>query len=66
MLTIQQLSQEVNIGVDTLRVWERRYGFPQPNRDSRGHRKYPLAQVDVLRAVRHLQNLATGPARSSR
>ncbi len=28
MLTIQQLSHEVNIGVDTLRVWERRYGFP--------------------------------------
>jgi len=63
MLTIQQLSQEVNIGVDTLRVWERRYGFPQPNRDSRGHRKYPLAQVDALRAVRHLQNLGYRPSK---
>lgn len=30
MLNINQLSQEVGIGVDTLRVWERRYNFPDP------------------------------------
>lgn len=61
MLTIQQLSQELNLGVDTLRIWERRYGFPKPARDSRGHRRYPLEQVDTLRTVCKLQELGHRP-----
>ncbi|MBN1957234.1 MAG: MerR family transcriptional regulator [Desulfuromonadales bacterium] len=61
MLTIQQLSQELNLGVDTLRIWERRYGFPKPARDSRGHRRYPLEQVDLLRTVCRLQELGHRP-----
>lgn len=61
MLTIQQLSQELNLGVDTLRIWERRYGFPQPTRDSRGHRRYPVDQLDTLRTVCKLQKLGHRP-----
>lgn len=61
MLTIQQLSHEVNIGVDTLRIWERRYGFPKPLRDGRGHRRYPTEQLEALRTVRALQNLGYRP-----
>jgi len=63
MLTIQQLSHEVNIGVDTLRVWERRYGFPCPVRDSRGHRRYPTSQLEELRIVRRLQTLGYRPSK---
>lgn len=55
MLNINQLSQEVGIGVDTLRVWERRYNFPRPGRDRRGRRQYPQEQVDQLRVVKQLQ-----------
>ncbi|MFO7832390.1 MAG: MerR family transcriptional regulator, partial [Desulfuromonadaceae bacterium] len=55
MLNIKQLSQEVGIGVDTLRVWERRYDFPCPQRDRRGRRQYPQEQVEQLRVVRQLQ-----------
>ncbi len=61
MMTIQQLSQELGIGVDTLRVWERRFGFPTPDRDARGHRLYAPAQIDHLRIIKKLQNLGHRP-----
>ena len=63
MISIQQLSQEVAIGTDTLRIWERRYGFPVPQRDSRGHRRYPDQQVEELRVVKMLQSLGYRPNR---
>ncbi len=63
MISIQQLSQEVGIGVDTLRIWERRYGFPIPGRDSRGHRSYSSQQVEELRIVKKLQNLGQRPGK---
>ncbi|MCW8859555.1 MAG: MerR family transcriptional regulator [Deltaproteobacteria bacterium] len=61
MINIQQLSLEVSIGVDTLRIWERRYGFPNPERDSRGHRCYPDEQVEELRVIKKLQLLGLQP-----
>ncbi|MDA3903702.1 MAG: MerR family transcriptional regulator [Desulfuromusa sp.] len=63
MIKIQQLSQEVGIGVDTLRIWERRYGFPNPERNSRGHRSYPEPQVEELRIVKKMQNLGLQPSK---
>jgi methanogenic corrinoid protein MtbC1 len=53
-LPIAAVEREVGISKDTLRVWERRYGFPQPQRDALGSRSYPLAQVQRLRAVKRL------------
>ena len=63
MFSIQQLSAELGIGVDTLRIWERRYGFPRPERDSRGHRRYPANQLEALRTIRKLQDLGYRPNR---
>ena len=34
---------------NTLRSWERRYGFPQPERSAGGHRQYSLAEIEALR-----------------
>ncbi len=62
-MTIQQLSQEIGIGTDTLRIWERRYGFPVPDRDSRGHRSYSQKQVDELRIVKSLQSYGQRPGK---
>lgn len=53
-LPIAAVEREVGLSKDTLRVWERRYGFPQPQRDEDGNRSYPLAQVQRLRAVKRL------------
>lgn len=36
----------------TLRVWERRYGFPQPSRTPGGHRLYSESQVRRLQWVK--------------
>ena len=62
-MTIQQLSKEIGIGIDTLRIWERRYGFPIPTRSARGHRSYSFDQVDELRIVKKLQILGHRPGK---
>ena len=62
-MTIQQLSQETGIGIDTLRIWERRYGFPVPDRNSRGHRSYSQKQVDELQIVKNLQSYGQRPGK---
>lgn len=62
-MTIQQLSHETGINIDTLRIWERRYGFPVPGRNARGHRSYSLEQVEELRIVKSLQNFGQRPGK---
>lgn len=57
MKNIKQLSQDLRIGADTLRIWERRYGFPTPSRDRRGHRSYSQDDVEELRVIKKLQDL---------
>jgi MerR family transcriptional regulator, light-induced transcriptional regulator len=39
----------LGVSPNTLRSWERRYGFPQPLRSAGGHRQYSLAEIDALR-----------------
>jgi methanogenic corrinoid protein MtbC1 len=45
---IAAVSKLTGISCHTLRVWERRYGFPIPSRSASGHRRYDRAQVQVL------------------
>ncbi|GAB4169622.1 MAG: HTH-type transcriptional repressor CarH [Geothermobacteraceae bacterium] len=63
MTSIQELSRELGIGVDTLRAWERRYGWPQPRRDGRGRRIYSASQRDELRLVRRLIDFGERPGK---
>jgi DNA-binding transcriptional MerR regulator/methylmalonyl-CoA mutase cobalamin-binding subunit len=53
-LSIAAVERDTGLPKDTLRVWERRYGFPQPRRDAQGERAYPLAQVEKLRLLKRL------------
>jgi len=53
-LTIAEVERDTGLGKDTLRVWERRYGFPTPARDTHGERLYTQDQVDRLRWIRRL------------
>lgn len=62
-MNISAVERDVGIGKDTLRVWERRYGFPLPHRDSKGERLYPAEQVDRLRLIRRLMNHGFRPGR---
>lgn len=52
--TIAGVEQETGLSKDTLRIWERRYGFPAPTRDGRGERVYPPDQVEKLRVISRL------------
>jgi DNA-binding transcriptional MerR regulator/methylmalonyl-CoA mutase cobalamin-binding subunit len=52
--SIAEVERETGLAKDTLRVWERRYGFPTPERDAQGERSYDDAQVQRLRWLKHL------------
>ena len=56
LLSIGALSRATGVPVETLRTWERRYGFPVPERLPSGHRRYPFETVDRLRRVRRAIN----------
>lgn len=62
-LSIAAVERDTGLSKDTLRVWERRYGFPAPSRDDSGERAYPLAQVDKLRAIKRLLDAGHRPGR---
>jgi DNA-binding transcriptional MerR regulator/methylmalonyl-CoA mutase cobalamin-binding subunit len=56
-LGIGAVSRATGIPVETLRTWERRYGFPRPDRTPSGHRVYRAHTVDHLRHIaRALKN----------
>jgi methylmalonyl-CoA mutase cobalamin-binding subunit len=48
---IAVVSRLTGIAADTLRAWERRYGFPRPRRDDSGIRVYSEADVARLRQI---------------
>ena len=60
---IAAVERDTGIGKDTLRVWERRYGFPQPDRDALGERWYPPEQVDRLRLIKRLMDQGLRPGK---
>jgi len=62
-LRIAEVERDTGIGKDTLRVWERRYGFPIPERDASGERIYPMAQVERLRIIRRLMDQGVRPGK---
>lgn len=61
-LGIAAVERDTGIAKDTLRVWERRYGFPAPLRDAHGERLYPSAQVEKLRLMRRLMDQGRRPS----
>lgn len=53
-LSIAAVERETRLSKDVLRAWEKRYGFPAPERDANGERSYPTAQVERLRLMKRL------------
>lgn len=50
-LTIGAVARATGFSPDTLRVWQKRYGFPVPCRKPSGHRLYSSADVRRLRRI---------------
>ena len=62
-LSIAAVERDTGLSKDTLRVWERRYGFPAPARDSWGERAYAVDQVEKLRLIKRLLDAGHRPGR---
>ncbi len=62
-LSIAAVERDTGLSKDTLRVWERRYGFPSPSRDAIGERAYTLEQIEKLRIVKRLLDAGHRPGR---
>ena len=63
LLAIAAVERDTGLSKDTLRIWERRYGFPQPLRDSLGERAYPADQVEKLRLLKRLMDSGHRPGK---
>jgi DNA-binding transcriptional MerR regulator/methylmalonyl-CoA mutase cobalamin-binding subunit len=61
--SISAVERDTGLSKDTLRVWERRYGFPNPGRDPLGERVYSPDQVDRLRLIRRLMDAGRRPGK---
>jgi DNA-binding transcriptional MerR regulator/methylmalonyl-CoA mutase cobalamin-binding subunit len=62
-LSISAVERETGLSKDTLRVWERRYRFPEPLRDANGERVYSSAQVGKLRVLKRLIDRGHRPSK---
>ena len=62
-LPISSVERETGLSKDTLRVWERRYGFPTPERDANGERLYAPIQVQRLTQIKRLMDRGHRPGK---
>jgi methanogenic corrinoid protein MtbC1 len=63
VLSIGALSAATGLPVETLRTWERRYGFPTPvERTGAAHRRYPLETVERLKLAGRAMDLGHKPS----
>jgi DICT domain-containing protein len=54
-MAIKEVAELTGIAAATIRMWEQRYGFPEPDRTPAGYRVYSDADVDALRRVAGLR-----------
>jgi MerR family transcriptional regulator, light-induced transcriptional regulator len=50
-LAIKDVAERTGIAAGTIRMWEQRYGFPEPERTTAGYRVYSEDDVEALRRV---------------
>src|SRR5436190_15215252 len=62
-LNISAVEREAGLSKDVLRMWERRYGCPKPVRDDNGERRYSVAEVAKLRAIKRLMDVGLRPGK---
>src|SRR3954447_17499429 len=50
-MRVGELARRTGVGVSTLRAWERRFRFLEPQRSAAGHRVYDETDVERVEAV---------------
>ena len=63
LFSIAAVERDTGLSKDVLRVWERRYGFPTPQRDVHGERLYPADQVERLHLIKRLMDQGHRPGK---
>lgn len=77
VITTTAAASILGVSTNTLRSWERRYGYPRPRRSSGGHRRYALDEIQGLRqamaethnassAIELARKRGAGPASAAR
>ncbi len=61
-LSIGEVAAIMGVSAITIRSWERRYGWPEPERSSGAHRRYRDTDEGAFRAVAHLRRSMTTSA----
>lgn len=61
LYSIQLVSRATGLTADSLRMWERRYGYPAPERDDRGNRLYTEADIERLMQVKRALQAGARP-----
>ena len=61
--SIGSAERDTGIARDTLRIWQRRYGFPNPVRNSKGERLYTGNQIHRLQRIRRLLDQGLRPGK---
>lgn len=61
--SIGAVERDTGLSKDVLRMWERRYGFPVPERDANGDRTYSLEQMERLRLMKRLMDAGHRPGK---
>ncbi len=72
-LAIKDVAEHTGLAAGTIRMWEQRYGFPEPQRTESGYRRYSQDDVETLRRARRATATAgcrcpprsTAPARAA-
>jgi len=50
-ISIKDVAAQTGVAAGTIRMWEQRYGFPDPGRTAGGYRVYSTEDVEALRRV---------------
>ncbi len=50
-LAIKDVAERTGLAAQTIRMWEQRYGYPEPSRTPSGYRVYSDEDVEMLRRV---------------
>ncbi|MBK8619611.1 MAG: MerR family transcriptional regulator [Anaerolineales bacterium] len=62
-IPIVQVERETGITKETLRKWESRYGFPNPDRHENGERLYTNSDLQRLKSIKRLMDAGHRPGK---
>ncbi|MCS7068111.1 MAG: MerR family transcriptional regulator [Meiothermus sp.] len=66
VFTIAEVEERTGLSTALLRQWERRYGFPRPERSPGGHRLYSETDLEALRQIKQWITEGVAPAQAVR